>query len=139
MDAEVGQFPYQVSLRRGPKQNQHFCGGSIISDRVILSAAHCTQGWAAIPTNVFAVVGAWHINNDGTTMNISKIVNNKGFARETMLNDISLLLTTESITFSEYVKPIALPIENLPENGDYPVLLSGWGRVTVSIFFFITV
>lgn len=30
--------PYQISLRRN---NQHFCGGSIINPTTIVTAAHC--------------------------------------------------------------------------------------------------
>ena len=36
--ASPGQFPYQVSLRSST--NSHFCGGSIINARYILTAAH---------------------------------------------------------------------------------------------------
>lgn len=37
-DAALGQFPYQISLRM---QNAHICGGSIIAEKWILTAAHC--------------------------------------------------------------------------------------------------
>lgn len=37
-DAEPGQFPYQISLRN---RNSHTCGGSIIDEKWILTAAHC--------------------------------------------------------------------------------------------------
>lgn len=40
-NASPGQFPYQVSLR---KNKSHFCGGSIIDSRTILTAAHCVEG-----------------------------------------------------------------------------------------------
>jgi hypothetical protein len=39
-DAYLGQFPHMVSLRL-IETNRHFCGGAILNDRWILSAAHC--------------------------------------------------------------------------------------------------
>lgn len=42
-DAEPGQFPYIVSLRR-TNINSHMCGGTIISNVYILTACHCTLG-----------------------------------------------------------------------------------------------
>lgn len=41
-NAALGQFPYIVSLRRS---GSHFCGGTIVSNVYIISAAHCTTGW----------------------------------------------------------------------------------------------
>lgn len=42
-DAEEGQFPYIVSLRR-VSTGAHFCGGTIVSNAYVLSATHCTEG-----------------------------------------------------------------------------------------------
>lgn len=39
-DAQEGQFPYQVSLR---VRGLHVCGGTIISNDFILTAAHCVE------------------------------------------------------------------------------------------------
>lgn len=38
--ATIGQFKYQVSLQ---SYDEHICGGSIISDTHILTAAHCVD------------------------------------------------------------------------------------------------
>ena len=38
--ANDGEVPHQVSLQR----SSHFCGGSIISDQFIVTAAHCVDG-----------------------------------------------------------------------------------------------
>lgn len=61
-NAEDGQFPYQVSLRT-KLSNKHFCGGSIISSRFILTAAHCSEGITSKPLFVFAAIGSVRRNS----------------------------------------------------------------------------
>lgn len=50
--ASPGQFPHQVSIRAPwffDNAKWHVCGGVIISDRFILTAANCTQGDLLFP------------------------------------------------------------------------------------------
>lgn len=41
VDAQVGAWPWQASLQ---KDGSHSCGGVVISDQWILTAAHCVAG-----------------------------------------------------------------------------------------------
>lgn len=61
-DAAFGQFPHQVSLRAA-KNHAHFCGGSIITDRWILTAAHCTLNKQ--PDSFYAVLGTVKLSGGG--------------------------------------------------------------------------
>lgn len=59
-ETRPGQFRYIVSLRRHPIN--HFCGGSVISDRWII--AHCTND---IPSESIEVVADAHLVDDAGT------------------------------------------------------------------------
>lgn len=128
-DAEEGQFPYQISLRT-VLQRAHFCGGSILSKRFLLTAAHCTQGAYAQPRNIYAVVGALRRLSGGIVVKLDKITAHESYDPYKILNDVSLLRAAQDITFTDTIQPIALPSADLPEAGDTPVLLSGWGRTS---------
>uniref|UniRef100_A0A182P779 Peptidase S1 domain-containing protein n=1 Tax=Anopheles epiroticus TaxID=199890 RepID=A0A182P779_9DIPT len=121
-DAVDGQFPHQVSLRRPP--NFHFCGGSIIGPRWILSATHCTIGMA--PSNVNVYVGSVKLATGGVYHRVMRIVNHPLYDSNTVENDISLLQTVIPIVFNEHTKPIGLASTNLVSATG--ATISGWGR-----------
>lgn len=128
--ASRGQFPHQASLRR-VRGRGHFCGGAIVSDRFVLTAAHCTQGRFAIPAEVRVAVGGHRIF-DGTLHNVSRIVNHPRYNSRSMENDIAVIQTTNKIIFGPEVRAIALPTQNLPDETGIRILVSGFGQNRVS-------
>lgn len=103
-NANLGQFPYQVSLRTAA--NFHFCGGSIINNRWVLSAAHCTIGRAQ--NSVRVVVGTVLLNSGGQTHVSSRIVNHPSYNANTIANDVSVVQTATVIGFNTNVQAITL-------------------------------
>ncbi|XP_055323201.1 chymotrypsin-2-like [Sitodiplosis mosellana] len=126
-DASEGQFPYQVSLRT-TLSKQHFCGGSILSSRFILTAAHCSQDINGNPKYVYAVLGALRRLSGGVIVELDKITPHEKWNPAKIQNDVCLLRTAEEIVFSDTIQPIALPTQDTPQKTE--VLLSGWGRTS---------
>lgn len=126
-DAVRGQFPYSISIRDYITK-AHFCGGAIISDQHILTAAHCLQGNLSKAQNVYVVVGALHRDDEETMIKVANISIHQYFVKETNKNDIAMIKTAKKIYFTDTVKPIALTKKPIRRGGVLSVLLNGFGR-----------
>ncbi|KAB7496679.1 Tryptase beta-2 [Armadillidium nasatum] len=58
--AEIGEFPWQAAIFIG---KSFHCGGSIISEHFILTAAHCVIVYQNTPEQLRVVLGVWNIVN----------------------------------------------------------------------------
>lgn len=125
--AMLGQFPFIASLR-SVSSDSHFCGGTIITARYILTAAHCLDDKVAL--NVKVVTGSILLSSGGASYSVSSMVSHPNFNKYTFLNDIAVVKTTSSISFSEQVQPIGIS-GNFVEHNQNAVAL-GWGMTTVS-------
>ncbi|XP_047524486.1 chymotrypsin-2-like [Pieris napi] len=122
-NARDGAFPYHVSIQRINRDNFPICGGAIIADRWILTAAHCFKGISANELSILA--GTNHKKSGGRRYKIDKIVRHEKFTSNPLVNDIALLRTKGNIKFTEKVKAIEVAKED-PKPGD-KCKLSGWG------------
>lgn len=128
-DAKLGQFPYQVSLRDAEAKD-HICGASILNNRFILTAEHCTRHQQ--PEDIVAVVGTVRLTEGGIVIKLNKITVHENYT-DFGNYDVSLIRTQDEIIFTETVQPIALPTHQT--KGDIHVILSGWGMLGVSYFY----
>jgi hypothetical protein len=135
-DAVISDFPWQVYYISGNFR----CGGSIISGRWVVTAAHCTkddQG-AAIPVSKMSVrVGLNNPSNttEGKTYAVSQVIVNAGFDDQTLLNDIALLKLADSINFPNATPIKLISEDDVREGAIVPGVLTwvtGWGLTHVN-------
>ncbi|XP_055626921.1 chymotrypsin-1-like [Toxorhynchites rutilus septentrionalis] len=120
-NAIEGQFPFQVSLRSS--DGIHFCGGTIIDNRWILTAAHCTIGRA--PTQMVVVAGTLLLSSGGTTHQVLRVVYHPHFSLTRWENDVSLVELTTPIVFTNNVGPVELEASFVNEASGAQA--AGWG------------
>ncbi|KAI1695028.1 ankyrin repeats (3 copies) domain-containing protein [Ditylenchus destructor] len=106
-----GDHPWLVSLLF-PKDNGTeiiggFCGGTILSDRWILTAAHCT-GRDGLAGYRFFYGAVNYKDAEAKTVKIKRSINHPEFHRPKRNLDISLAELSEPLSFNDKVQPICL-------------------------------
>uniref|UniRef100_A0A8D2IYC7 Peptidase S1 domain-containing protein n=1 Tax=Varanus komodoensis TaxID=61221 RepID=A0A8D2IYC7_VARKO len=130
-EARPGAWPWQVSLQiyRIGVGYLHVCGGSLINNDSVLSAAHCTRK-RMDPEIWRAVFGLHHLYSHKTyaiRRRVTKIMVHSRYDRESQENDIALFKLSKSVMFNEYVQPICIPDKYLILAKGTKCYIAGWG------------
>ncbi|XP_062894718.1 suppressor of tumorigenicity 14 protein homolog isoform X4 [Mobula hypostoma] len=135
MDAEIGEWPWQVSLHF--KDHRSTCGASVISKSWLVSASHCFQDVQGVrysdPGNWMAYLGLHiqhQLNDRVVKRNIKRIIVHEHYNPQIFDNDIALLELAQPVSFTSVIQPVCLP----DASHNFPVgkstWVTGWGATS---------
>merc|ERR1711942_412980 len=124
-EAEPNQWPWQVALF---VDNAWFCGGALISENYVLTAAHCVDG-----ASYFDIMAVAHNVRAASEPNRVEITSYNGWTHpqwdtNTLANDLALIELPSPIDFNDYIAPSCLPMAGDTADEAELVTVTGWGK-----------
>ncbi|KFB41572.1 AGAP004855-PA-like protein [Anopheles sinensis] len=139
------QYPWMALLRyQTSKGLQDMCGGSLINNRYVLTAAHCVK--TSSSSKLVQVRLGEHDKNTATDciiyangeehcapaaydVAIEETIVHKNFNQPIRFrHDIALIRMAEEIEFSDSIRPICLPVDESVRQYQLPkYAITGWG------------
>ncbi|KAG6464633.1 hypothetical protein O3G_MSEX014638 [Manduca sexta] len=147
VNAALGQFPWIARLGYTDEDDiDWMCGGALITDRHVLTAAHCVQ------TNDYGnVLTSIRLGEHDTRTNpdcqlhvcapplqdrkIKSIKSHQDFNKPPFHNDIAIIELDAPVNLNDYVAPICLPREDDQmaslTMGEL-LMVAGWGKMNMT-------
>merc|ERR1712096_28205 len=130
VETEVNEYPWQVGII-DTFTGKPYCGGSILSSRTILTAAHCTVDSSAQSMTVVVGEHDWTVAGDGEQrMSVCGKEEHPSYNSITLDYDISILTLCEDIPLEQQkANPVCLPLSPSSAYANRPAIVSGWGTL----------
>uniref|UniRef100_R4G2C0 SP1-Abd-4 n=1 Tax=Abdopus aculeatus TaxID=515833 RepID=R4G2C0_ABDAC len=135
IDAKYCEFPHVAFLRIAAKPKDYFCGATLISDKYLLTAAHCLEKQIS---SIEAHFGSTNKMNATVIVGVASwLIHPKYTKTPGLRNDIAILTLEKPVPKSKCVQPIEIAKKSdeflsrcmavgwgkTGENGHYPTQL----------------
>lgn len=128
--AKNGEFPHMTAIGWKTEEGslKFLCGGSLISDRFVLTAAHCSESEGIAPS--FVRLGDQNLKNQDDNMDeldvdIDKFISHEKFRSTSFYHDIAVIRMTQSVRFNKFIRPACL--SQTTDVYVAKVTATGWG------------
>ncbi|XP_016108307.1 suppressor of tumorigenicity 14 protein homolog [Sinocyclocheilus grahami] len=132
-DSNDGEWPWQVSLHM--KTQGHVCGASVISNRWLVTAAHCVQDNEKFN---YSQPDQWEVylgllnqgeTSKSTLKHVKRIVSHPLYDHLSYDNDITLMELDSPVNLSQNIWPVCLPEATHDFPAGKSVWITGWGKL----------
>jgi hypothetical protein len=124
-------WSWMISLR--DEKNRHFCGGSILNEQYVITAAQCFADRIHILSSITICAGTNRLSDTcRQSREIQNVINHPSYKNTTYENDIALIQVKVPFNFTDTsIARICLP--NIAHDKEYPkpgtdVIAVGWGE-----------
>nr|XP_006993526.1 granzyme B-like [Peromyscus maniculatus bairdii] len=125
-EAKPHSRPYMAYLEITDGDVTRRCGGCLIREDFVLTAAHCKG------SKINVTLGAHNIKEQEKTQQIipvARIIPHPAYNHQKILNDIMLLKLEKKAKRTQAVRPLNLPRRKVDVNPGDVCSVAGWGRL----------
>lgn len=130
--APVGSVPWQASL--AVSGTNIFCGASLVTDRHLVTAAHCLAGvQAGVLDMVDIVLGEYNTRDSepGLRRKILRVIIHPQFDEESLRNDLAVVVLQSAVPLTAgSATPICLPAANRDPPALSTATVTGFGTTS---------
>jgi len=124
-------IPWQVSVRSCESGTCHYCGGTILDEKTVITAAHCYEAYGTMEGHFVMAGTTDRSDSSGQTIAIDSIERNTDmpYDSRTLNNDYLILKLKSAFAFNDNVQRACLPDASYKPNVGEKCYVSGWGKL----------
>lgn len=126
-EAYEGMNPWQARIELN---GNTICGGTLINDLWVVTAAHCLTDNANRYTVILGDLDTDDISRHEQEFDVAEKIVHAKYDDDTNENDIALLRLSTPVTFNYFIDPLPLASEDFYWASNLEVVATGWGDVS---------